>query len=103
MTGGAGADDFDFNTVAEMGNGATRDVITDFAHLSDDIDLSTIDANGAAAGNTAFTFLAANGAAFTGAAGQLAGSSRTRPAPSTTAPSSKATSTATRSPISRFS
>ena len=71
MTGGANLDDFDFNAVAEMGKtAATRDVITDFTHLSDDIDLSTIDANGAAAGH-AFTFLAAKGAAFTGAAGQL--------------------------------
>ena len=33
MTGGAGADDFDFNSVAEIGKGATRDVIRDFAHL----------------------------------------------------------------------
>ena len=71
MTGGAGADDFDFNSIAEIGNGATRDIIRDFVHLTDDIDLSTIDANGAAIGNTAFSFLAAHGAAFTGAAGQL--------------------------------
>ena len=70
MTGGVGADDFDFNSVAEIGNGATRDIIKDFVHLSDDIDLSTIDANGAAAGNT-FSFLAAKGAAFTGVAGEL--------------------------------
>ena len=49
---------------------ATRDVITDFT-VGDDIDLSTIDANGAAAGNTAFSFLATNGAVFTGVAGQL--------------------------------
>ena len=39
-------------------------------HLSDDIDLSTIDANGAAAGHR-LLFLANNGTAFTGAAGQL--------------------------------
>ena len=71
MTGSVGADDFDFNSVAEIGNGATRDVITDFMHLSDDIDLSTIDANGTAAGNTAFSFLASNGTAFTGTAGEL--------------------------------
>ncbi len=70
MTGGTGADDFDFNTVAEIGKGATRDVIRDFAHLSDDIDLSTIDANGAAAGHT-FSFVAAQGTAFSGAKGQL--------------------------------
>ena len=47
MTGAAGADDFDFNSIAEIGNGATRDIIRDFVHLTDDIDLSTIDANGA--------------------------------------------------------
>ena len=70
LTGGVGADDFDFNSVAEIGKGETRDIITDFAHLSDDIDLSTIDANGSAPGNT-FSFLAAQGAAFTGVAGQL--------------------------------
>ena len=72
MTGGDGADDFDFNAVAETGTtGSTRDRITDFTHLTDDIDLSTIDANGGAAGNTAFSFLAAKGAAFTGVRGQL--------------------------------
>ena len=52
MTGDAGADDFDFNSIAEIGNGATRDIIRDFVHLTDDLDLSTIDANGAAIGNT---------------------------------------------------
>ena len=71
MTGGAGADDFDFNSVAEIGSGAGRSFIRDFAHLVDDIDLATIDANGGAAGNAAFSFLAAKGAAFTGVAGQL--------------------------------
>ena len=40
-------------------------------HLIDDIDLRTIDANGAAAGNAAFSFLATKGAAFTGTAGEL--------------------------------
>ncbi len=70
MTGGAANDRFDFNTVAEIGNGITRDIIADFGHLIDKIDLATIDANGAAAGH-AFTFLAAQGSAFTGVAGQL--------------------------------
>ena len=92
MTGGVGADDFDFNAVAEIGNGATRDVITDFVHLTDDIDLSTIDANGAAAGNTAFSFLAAQGAAFTGVAGSCAGPAGL---PTTDPYVVKATSTAT--------
>ena len=73
MTGAGGFDAFDFNSIAESLPGpATRDVITDFvgngAAAGDQIDLSTIDANTAAAGNQAFTFIGA--AAFT-AAGQL--------------------------------
>ena len=71
MIGGAGGDDFDFNKVAEIGRGATRDIIRDFVHLVDDIDLSTIDANGAAAGNAAFRFLALKGDQFNGVAGEL--------------------------------
>ncbi len=72
MTGGAGLDDFDFNLIAETGKtAAKRDIIKDFTHLLDDIDLRTIDANGSAAGNTAFKFLAAKGAAFAGVKGQL--------------------------------
>ncbi len=71
MYGGAGLDDFDFNSYLETGKtAATRDIIKDFVHLQDDIDLSTIDANGSAAGHT-FKFLAAKGAAFTGVKGQL--------------------------------
>ena len=72
MTGGANADTFDFNTVGETGKtAATRDRIVDFSHPQHDhIDLSTIDANGAAPGNK-FIFLAGNGAAFTGVKGQL--------------------------------
>ena len=72
MTGGAGYDDFDFNAVSETGKSAsTRDIVKDFQHLIDDIDLSTINANSKVAGNQAFSFLAAKGAAFTGVAGQL--------------------------------
>ena len=72
MLGGNGADRFDFNAASETGTGAaTRDQIAGFAHLTDKIDLSTIDANGAAAGDTAFSFLATQGAAFTGVHGQL--------------------------------
>ena len=77
MTGGLSTDPsvrdvFDFNVVSETGKTAsTRDIIKDFRHLIDDIDLRTIDANGSAAGNTAFKFLAAKGAAFTGVKGQL--------------------------------
>ena len=58
---------------AETGRtAATRDIIKDFVHNVDKIDLSTIDANGDGAGDAAFTFLAANGAAFTGAGGRAA-------------------------------
>ncbi len=72
MTGGLGADDFDFNAPGETGKTLlTLDKIKDFQHLVDDIDLSTIDANGVAAGNAAFKFQALKGAAFTGVKGQL--------------------------------
>ena len=102
MTGGLGADDFDFNNVAEIGRGATRDIIRDFTHLIDDIDLATIDANGAARGH-AFTFLSTKGKRSTAWRVNCGGSSRTSPAPSTTRQSSKATLTATELLISRFS
>lgn len=75
LTGGGGADRFDFNDISEIGMVAgARDVIKDFTHnatlaLSDRIDLATIDANGAGAGSTAFSWLGT--AAFTGKAGQL--------------------------------
>jgi hypothetical protein len=68
LCGGTGLiasfDDFDFNSVAEIGKLSTRDRITDFQHLIDEIDLSTIDANGALAGHT---FVFRGTAAFTGA------------------------------------
>ncbi len=69
LTGGTGVttkDTFDYNTIADTGKTATtRDIIKDFKHGVDKIDLSTIDANGSAAGNKAFTFLATKGAAIT--------------------------------------
>jgi Ca2+-binding RTX toxin-like protein len=69
MTGGAGGDVFDYNDVSEIGLGPDRDIIRDFAHLVDDIDVSTIDANGSAPGNTAFSFI--GNTAFSGVKGQL--------------------------------
>jgi uncharacterized protein YkwD len=75
LIGGAGADRFIFSAAIESGTLATtRDVITDFTHnatlaLSDRIDVSVIDANGALAGNTAFVWKST--AAFSGVAGQL--------------------------------
>src|SRR5215470_9089990 len=71
MAGGAGFDVFDFNLPSQTGTtAATRDVITDFDGAFDWIDVSSIDAKIAVAGNQAFHLLAAEGAAFTHA-GQL--------------------------------
>lgn len=58
MTGLSQRDIFDFNTKAETGKTATtRDIINDFTHGVDDIDLRTIDANTTKAGNQAFKFI----------------------------------------------
>ena len=65
FSGGSGRDLYDLNAVAESGVGTTkRDVISDFVHLTDDIDLMGIDANTAIAGNQAFRWLGT--AALTG-------------------------------------
>ena len=73
MTGGAGNDHFDFNSVSTMGSTpTTRDVITDFTSGSDKIDLSGIDASTKASGNQAFTFVSGDNQAFTHVAGQIA-------------------------------
>lgn len=57
LTGGAGKDIFDYDAVSESGNSSTsRDVIKDFVHLTDDIDLSGMDASAILAGNNAFTW-----------------------------------------------
>ena len=67
MTGGGGADDFNFKPATDSGKtSGTRDIITDFKHHLDDIDLSVIDANGKAAGSPKFTFLAHEDDKFTG-------------------------------------
>jgi serralysin len=70
MTGGTGADRFDFNSITEIGNGATCDIITAFTHLADDIDLSTIDASSLLSGNNAFVFRGTAGFT-TSASGEL--------------------------------
>jgi Ca2+-binding RTX toxin-like protein len=71
LAGGAGTDLFDYDAPAESPWRADRtlgDRIADFAHLTDEIDLSTIDARSATpAVNEAFAFLTVEGAAFTGA------------------------------------
>lgn len=56
-TGGGGADDFEFNSLSETGLTSTaRDQILDFKHLTDDLDLSTIDASRLLSGNNSFVF-----------------------------------------------
>ena len=70
MTGGNGRDIFDFNSVQETGYGrAAPDVITDFRHGQDKIDLSGIDARSRMAGNQAFSYIGER--AFSGHAGEL--------------------------------
>lgn len=70
LTGGAGNDRFDFNAIGETSKAAaTRDVVTDFSHGHDKIDLATIDARTTAAGNQAFKFIAQQ--AFHHKAGEL--------------------------------
>src|SRR4029079_10429497 len=70
MTGGADADSFHFLKLTDSGTtNATRDLITDFAPGEDTIDLSAIDANGSAAGDTAFNFIGV--AHFSGTRGEL--------------------------------
>jgi Ca2+-binding RTX toxin-like protein len=56
LTGGSGSDTFDFNALSEMGlTNTTWDVITDFAHGTDKLDLATLDADAALGGDQAFT------------------------------------------------
>ncbi len=70
LGGGDGLDDFDFNSMSETGKtSTTRDRITDFVHLQDDVDLSTIDASTKATGNNAFKFIGT--ASFHKFAGEL--------------------------------
>jgi Ca2+-binding RTX toxin-like protein len=71
LTGGLGADRFDFDAITDSILG-TADVIRDFVHGTDIIDLSTIDANAFAKKNQAFSGTLLDGLStdFT-AAGQL--------------------------------
>jgi Ca2+-binding RTX toxin-like protein len=66
LSGGTGIDRFDFNAITESTVAAAgRDTIADFNEAATDvIDLSTIDANTAIAGNGTFSFIGA--AAFSG-------------------------------------
>jgi serralysin len=68
LLGGAGADVFDFNSTQDSPSNA-RDAIQDFVRGSEYIDLRTIDANTALAGDQGFSFI--GGSPFTGQMGQL--------------------------------
>jgi Ca2+-binding RTX toxin-like protein len=62
LTGGPGNDIFKYNSVKDSGTrAATRDVITDFRHNIDEIDLKTIDANIKKFADQAFKFIGATG------------------------------------------
>ncbi|MGL4320516.1 MAG: M10 family metallopeptidase C-terminal domain-containing protein [Paracoccaceae bacterium] len=70
LVGGVYNDRFDFDVVADSGATATtRDVITDFRHLRDKIDLRDIDASTVSTGNAAFDFIGSAG--FHRIAGEL--------------------------------
>ncbi|NOT15754.1 MAG: calcium-binding protein, partial [Methylotenera sp.] len=67
LTGGGGADTFDYNLTTDSAVGATRDVITDFVQGVDKIDLSGIDARTLFGGNQEFTSIAKTSVAFSAA------------------------------------
>ena len=69
VMGGVGADVFVFASAAEAGHGPRHDLIRDFQHAADRIDLSGIDANTGLSGNQAFDFIGVAG--FSAVAGQL--------------------------------
>ena len=73
IIGGAGADQFVWQTAADFGGktSASADLIQDFSHSErDQIVLTAVDANTATAGvNEAFTYIGTAG--FSGAAGEL--------------------------------
>ena len=68
--GGGGADTFNFDAISDSA-GSDHDLIKDFRHKADHIDLSSIDADSGTAGGQSFNFLTTKDAAFTGHAGDL--------------------------------
>ena len=68
LTGGGGADLFQYRSAGES-TAADPDEILDFAAGTDKIDLRFVDADSAATGDQAFSFIGSS--AFSGAAGEL--------------------------------
>lgn len=72
LTGGTGADTYVFGSVAEMGVGALRDVISGFKSAEGDtLDFTGLDANPLTAGMDSFTFIGSDAFNATDATGQL--------------------------------
>ena len=71
LTGGACTDYFNYDSLAEVGIGAARDLITDFEQGVDKIGLADIDANRLVAGNQAFSFRGYGQVITPGEAGKL--------------------------------
>lgn len=70
LAGGAGHDRFVLGAASDSkAGGSVRDMISDFAHHQDVMDLAAIDANTNTAGNDAFRWIGFSN--FSGAAGQL--------------------------------
>ena len=70
LTGGSDGDVFEFDSVRDSGRtGGTRDVILDFHHNDDAIDLYGIDANTRVGGDQDFSYIGRQG--FHGIAGEL--------------------------------
>ncbi|MCZ8373930.1 MAG: cadherin domain-containing protein [Beijerinckiaceae bacterium] len=69
LQGDTGADIFDYNSVSDSNATYGEDVILDFLRGIDKIDVSTIDANSAVAGDQTFAFLGTG--SFSGHAGEL--------------------------------
>jgi Ca2+-binding RTX toxin-like protein len=69
LSGGSGSDYFVFKSVADIGKGSKRDVISDFEVGTDKVDLSAIDASTKTSGNQSFIFI--DSASFSGLAGQI--------------------------------
>lgn len=69
LTGGGGADYFVYTKLTDSVAGTKADVINDFVHGTDKIDLHLLDADSVTAGTQHFNFI--GGAAFSHVAGQL--------------------------------